>query len=946
MILENKSAKRVTKKNLIGSTKNFLNSAQNTYTVPLNTFYLVGFNPTVTDYVTVKGDYELELNATANNRDIRMIVSAKPNTFYKPSCDTNADVHLFYLDANRTVITQSYNTISGGLTGKTPSNCMYIAFALTNRGLGTGTYYFRNWQLEEVTVSNASATPFEQYLEVNKTFTGTPKKNLIPDWNSSRWFEDSTVAGGKVTVDTDNPYKMTLKLDQPAQARLVHIPVELGKAYTFSFGNITGLYRLYKRKQTAHGGTVLVQDSTPKPFTFVVDAEYGGWVTLRVTQGVTGTFSFENLQLEEGWYPTSFDPYMELNNSASLTPKRNMLNPQAWVSGRIFDTAFKSQNGYRLNGDNLIIMSDINGMVSQVVDVEPNTIYTVFHDSDNDGSRGIYVYSTSGVDLTPSVKISPNVFNSGSNTKVIIGMYKSTSANNLPEIEIVKPMMVKASVKVPFEPFKFVNKADTLVPKTNICPPLKYWSRTDGNAVILSDYEGEINPVSNYTGFKYSSSLGLKRDTLYTLSIDEITPGATCFLAYLDSGGTNRYTTVNSDSLVRTFSIPSSAQYYWMEMHFQTNRGKARFKNFMLQEGTIQRPFEPLEMVKEEKEILRKAVYRNYSFNYKRESVEVLDGLQYSINNPRIKNNGLLIEEGITNTVSNSDQVSRLRVVNNAYGQVTYNHSLPKKLVAQSGSDTYSLQFEAKTLGPASIPFRSIVVGAQPPKDSWSWRIYSSDFSSNEIEDLGNGWSRYKKIFVINGSKGEYLQSFVKFICEVYDTDIDTLIRNVQIEERISPSSYTTGYRKNEIVTIPNTTGFIDSTKGSIYSKFSYLDLKYTMAISAFLFDTTSSTRWFCNYDSILGKFQVVVNGLSLIQFSKETLIEQDNELLIEWNGSNMSVTLNGVVQSASAGSSSARPDLGMLTLGCRFTRDIGWLNGIIKEFVIKDRNGNPTYKI
>ena len=923
----------------------------------------------------------------------------------------------------------------------------------------------------------------------NKLANRKPKKNLLPDFNKGGWFQDYTAIGGVMEVDESNPYKMKLTTDQGAQARLVQIPVELGKMYTLSLKACTGLYRIYKGSLTHHDDSKWLNKGYDQVgISFTVDASFNGFVTLRLTAGSAGYYYFENFQLEEGSASTEFEPYTEVNNvskgipkknlvpklssswfrngntseliylddytleinptgsyryiaykdipveigkkytvsgtvigststsvvrvfktsdlssgnivarngesfivdssykgvvsivlsngdqlikttiknwqleegavttefepytlvskKALLVPKRNMLNPKAWVSGRIFDTAFKSQNGYRLNGDNLIIMSDINGMVSQVVDVKPNTLYTVFHDSDNDGSRGIYVYSTSGVDLTPSVKISPNVFNSGYNTKVIIGMYKSTSANDLPEIEIVKPMMVEGPVKVPFEPFHLVNEADTLVPKTNIAPPLKYWSRTDGNAVILSDYEGEINPVSNYTGFKYSSSLGLKRDTIYTLSIDEITPGATCFLAYLDSGGTNRYTTVNSDSLVKTFSIPSSAQYYWMEMHFQTNRGKARFKNFMLQEGTIQRPFEPLMMIKEEKEVLRKAAYRNYAFSYKRESVEILDGIQYSINNPRIKDNGLLIEEGITNTVSNSDQVSRLRVVNNAYGQVTYNHSLPKKLVVQSNSDTYSLQFEVKMIGTASIPFRSIVVGAQPPKDSWSWRIYSSDFSSDEIEDLGNGWFRYKKTFTINGSKGEYLQSFIKFICEVYDTDIDTLIRNVQIEERISPSSYTTGYRKNEIVAVPNTTGFIDSTKGSIYSKFSYLDLKYTMAISAFLFDTTSNTRWFCNYDSVLGKFQVVVNGLSLIQFSKETLREKDNELLVEWNGSSMSVTLNGVTQSASAGSSSARPDLGTLTLGCRFTRDIGWLNGVIKEFVIKDRNGNTTYKI
>lgn len=143
-----------------------------------------------------------------------------------------------------------------------------------------------------------------------------------------------------------------------------------------------------------------------------------------------------------------------------------------------------------------------------------------------------------------------------------------------------------------FKPYKLSPKKATLVPRYNLLPPLSQWKKTNYSAVVISDYEGEIDPTSNYTGFKIEN-FDIKRNTDYTLSVEEITPGAVLFVAYQDSTGTNRYATANSDAPVKTVNIPASAKLCWVEMHYQQNRGKARFKNFKLEEGNIKTPFKP-----------------------------------------------------------------------------------------------------------------------------------------------------------------------------------------------------------------------------------------------------------------------------------------------------------------------------------------------------------------
>jgi hypothetical protein len=180
-----------------------------------------------------------------------------------------------------------------------------------------------------------------------------PQKNLIPPFTDSGWFNDGNPTW---TINANNPHAMTMTLPISANGRLIHIPVEMGKTYTFSFKTITGLYRLYKRKVLVHDtNTVLVQDSNvgkPDSYTFKVDASYQGFLTIRLTHSIAGTFTFENLQLEEGALATNFKPYTLGNKPLSRRyGRKNLLDmyDSRWTlrSG----TTFVNRSGSRMVWD-------------------------------------------------------------------------------------------------------------------------------------------------------------------------------------------------------------------------------------------------------------------------------------------------------------------------------------------------------------------------------------------------------------------------------------------------------------------------------------------------------------------------------------------------------------------------------------------------------------------
>ena len=299
-----------------------------------------------------------------------------------------------------------------------------------------------------------SKQKFKPYKLETKKASLVPKENLLKPFTSSDWVENN-LAGISVAVDSTNEYRATFT-GQTSQGKTMYVPVEKGKTYSFSFVGMPTpvVYRLYKGKYNYHiDSQLVVQDNNNVSFT--VDGSYNGFVSVRIALVYNGTGVVNGLMLTEG-SPQSFKPYELAAKKASLVTGKNLFDPNKWTSGRIFDAAFRPTRGIRVDGNDVIIDSDVNSFASQIVDVKPYTNYTISHV--NGTGLGIYIYSLSGTDLSVASKASPVTFNSGNNAKLIIGLYKSTELNSVPTAKIVEPMMEEGSAKTNFAPYRLGNK--------------------------------------------------------------------------------------------------------------------------------------------------------------------------------------------------------------------------------------------------------------------------------------------------------------------------------------------------------------------------------------------------------------------------------------------------------------------------------------------------------
>lgn len=234
-----------------------------------------------------------------------------------------------------------------------------------------------------------------------------PKKNIIPDFNDPGWFQDSTIAGGTMTVDQGDPYKATFNISTSGQARVIQIPVEKGQTYYFSSRVMEGLFRIYKRKVTYHVDTLWITKGTTVSFT--VDDSFEGYITIRLTNSVTGNVRFENLQLEPGDRPTAFEP-LSYTASKPLNNPVEIINPDmsgAAGHGFMYGNVIGVKNRVALN-KSLINVSGVTGAfniaIYEWVDGVGVVGNPLFKKDTTYTTQGLYTYSFEGVILEPGKK--------------------------------------------------------------------------------------------------------------------------------------------------------------------------------------------------------------------------------------------------------------------------------------------------------------------------------------------------------------------------------------------------------------------------------------------------------------------------------------------------------------------------------------------------------------
>jgi hypothetical protein len=975
MKFDNTLSTKIPKKNMIGGTTGFINAQTIIATAPLQTFFLASFVPSQSDYITIKGEYEIELVASMNNRDITFLVPVKPNTQYKPTCDTNADVHLFYYDSSRTTkLGQYYNSVSTNGYGTTPANCYYIGFTLTNRGLGAGTYYFKNWQLEE----GITATPFEPYEGINKVSKGVGKKNLVPNWNDSGWFQDATALGGTMEVDPVDPYKMKLTITAGAQGRLIWIPVETGKTYTLSLGRATGLYRAYMNKVRFHDDGKWLNKSTNGSITFTTDNNYGGYVTLRFTAGSAGYYNFENIQLEEGSVATSFEPYKEVAKKSILVPKKNYLLPfTEWTPDNPIHVSVNilEQTERRLVAE--LNNTSAYAGVSMPIDVKTfesikgkTAILSVNKFVKSQSNSQIQLRFYGGASGNTDFVLGANYTASKVIPTDFTGVFLRVQSNQTgyTKIEIEDLQLEIGDRPTGYNLFELGNKQSRkYVSKKNLIQPFSRWNMATNVFNVNSDYSITGTFVSGVIK-SADITVDVEVGKIYTLSGDIAPSNGRIRVGRKSDNGL--IGVVLGDNKV-TFTATESQYLISIDNNFGSPvyGGTLTFENIQLEEGVNETEFKPYEEISKNVAMSNKISYKKLPFTFQRESIDIFNGLQYGYNQPRIEKDGILIEEGTKNIFSNNGK-NDLSVMGGQQVVMTGDrlredtstnllHRATRNITGVAGKQyTYSVTLKAS--GRRYAYFNAdAFMGAKATIDLETGEFIVGKGSASVV-NLGDGWYRLSIIGVAGTSTSmtTYLQLNNSFVATdtTYTGDGVSGIyaKDFQLEEKTYATSYVPTERKSEYVYVPDADKYIDTTKGSI---------EYTIIpmIDSNIYPPSGSWGWndLIYYDESSNGFLIrrcneAVGGHALwVQGIEKTYAldyKAGDELKykLEWDnsGCRLYVNDNMVASTGTKFSTPANSTGKRLYIGSRSTASRKQGNALYKDIIIKDRDGKVTFSI
>lgn len=837
-----------------------------------------------------------------------------------------------------------------------PSGITTLYFKIQNNDTTSETYYFKGLQLEEGVVS----TDFEEKIEdgAESLYELAPKKNIF---NGNQ--EIGNIDGNGVNISGENVRSINFT------------PVKPSTQYTFSIsGKSNPNPRLYFfDKNFTHISNALGATQTSPS-----NARYMKWHN--------GATSIDDLiQIEEGAYETPYEPYELVwkPKRSRFVPKKNMLfsqhsNPQflnggVGSSNRVAtvlrDGGFVNSKYYELSidpqtvTDNYYVLhGDLPVNVFKLYKLKPNTTYTLSSYIKTDGSgvlgfiKGILfnkqgtVYS--GEKLGNSVTStswtrSSVTFTTDSNVSGVLVRLQVPVTNLAGKVSF-DGLQLEEGELTAFQPYVSANKKVTPVPQKNYLLPFTQWIADNPANVSVKFLEQtknrlvvELNNINAYAGVSMPINMDVFNNlrgrtvTLSTMKFDRSQSNSQIQLRfYGGSTGNTDFVLSGTNSTTKVIPLDFTSVFMRVQSN-QVGYTKIEIEDLQLEIGerTGYAPYQlgnPVSSIK-------KAPYRKYSFEYQRQGAEVLDGVQYGTNNPRFKNGGLFIEEGTTNLFGSKnissnngttmmDLGDRIRFTgqtdgNSTGGYITSivvkpstTYTISAKFV-EGDSATGKLNYLAEQSGLATIRRRPVKLGDR------YYMTFTTDASATRVNIC----------FYLNGAiTGDYF--------DIY--------KDWQIEEKGYPTSPTVGSRKIDKVYVNNVEKLIDTAGGSIKIKFDYEDLAIAKISSGFLFDNwnNGTGRWFSNYDANLQKFQVSLNGLGLLQFPS-TVLEAKNEVLIEWLGKALTVTVNGTSLTGSNGTG-GYVYTGYLSIGQRFSFDNAWLNASIQEFTIKDRDGKITFQL
>lgn len=168
-------------------------------------------------------------------------------------------------------------------------------------------------------------------------------RNLLPSLRDSSWVKHQNVV-------ISGDYSMTLNGTANSQATYVNIPANSSTSYTASIGSTSSIVRIWEYKGNVYNNQSHTLDSahliktfTPKADTTILRYE--------LINDKIGTFTYENMQLQEGDQFTGFEPLVQGAWKAYDMPIS--LQENAVVEARSIDSAGNQSGLSRLTVNNV-----------------------------------------------------------------------------------------------------------------------------------------------------------------------------------------------------------------------------------------------------------------------------------------------------------------------------------------------------------------------------------------------------------------------------------------------------------------------------------------------------------------------------------------------------------------------------------------------------------------
>jgi hypothetical protein len=513
----------------------------------------------------------------------------------------------------------------------------------------------------------------------------------------------------------------------------------------------------------------------------------------------------------------------------------------------------------------------------------------------------------------------------------------------------------------------------------NYAPPLKDWTYTGG-----ARYENGIAVMPSYSA-RITSPLIRVDGEVSTLRISgqylATSPAPTSMANNSDGShfaiyGTARISageigkwsdrSVSSDS--HTYTLGHLVKYIQVDykLSSQFTQDNIKIKDVMLTDVNGDDGFEVYKdqvlVNKSAKGSLKKS-YESYPFEFVRKGVIDFDGKLVGANQPRINQDGIRVEEATKNMfnpsfnnadveaiVEDGEKVYVLDSTNNS----SYEDFQTSRAYNVDSSKTYTISFLAKwnrRLAWELRGFDSSSVRLNDPKMTWV----------KDPEPNPNEYQRYEATITL--TSGTTACEFLR--CYYLPSDVGVAhLKEVQIEERYYRTSYAENERKKENVAIVNAGQYIDTQRGSIELEFTPLVGDNVIASDNWGFSDLSS--YVANTGGFLlrrsygkaNRIELVVvssvSGINVMGYADTVGWKVGDTLKyrLEWDATANTTTLivNGSYVVTVPSCFKMFPDQYRysLNVGSRgmVNDSYGCGNAVYKSLVIRNRNGETTYKL